>query len=641
MKKIRFTIGNKILGTFLALIFIFTLNAILSIITLNRSNEIIKENSEVINPSMAAINDFTLLVTRSKMLTTNWVYLNFNNIEDKEALKNLIDFEYPELKERIENISSNWKNEQEKMLMDSILNNFEELVEVEKEIMQALATFDDYEDGFTKMMQGDVIEDEVLPKTSKIINQLERLGKVKDEETKKADLSLLESFSSLRTMTISLGIIIVALGLISAFFMTRAITQPIKYIKGIILKLGKGELPSEDRKASFSKDEIGEMALAVESLVNGLKSTSQFADNIGNGNYDAEYTPLSENDVLGNALLEMRSNLKRVAEEDKKRNWATEGLAKFGEILRKNNDNINKLSDEIISNLIKYLKANQGGLFIINDENENDQYLSLAACYAWDKKKYLEQKIYIGDGLTGQAWMEKDTVYLTEVPNDYVNITSGLGEANPNSILIVPLKVNDEVFGVIEIASFNSFQRYEIEFVEKIAESIASTISSVKINERTQRLLEESTQMTEQMRSQEEEMRQNMEELQATQEEMERGQRDREDKENIISSTHMFFELNENNTIINVNGLVKELLKYDSSEILGKPFDSLLVAKEPFQDALDRMEKAKTWSGILQMNTKKNQAITLKISAGKSYDVFNDTNKYLIFATEIGTQILA
>ena len=273
------------------------------------------------------------------------------------------------------------------------------------------------------------------------------------------------------------------------------------------MKLGQGHLPDEQQSRKFNNDEIGEMAHAVENLVNGLKSTSNFAENIGRGNYDAEFTPLSEEDVLGNSLIEMRDNLKSVAEEDKRRNWSTSGLATFGEILRQNNDNIEKLSDDIISNLVKYLNCNQGGLYIINDDEE-EAYLELKACYAWDKKKYLEQRVHIGEGLTGQSWLEKDTVYLTEIPEDYITITSGLGEASPTSILIVPLKINDDVFGVLEIASFNEFKQYEIEFVEKIAESIASTVSSVKINEKTQRLLEESTEMTEQMRSQEEEMRQ-------------------------------------------------------------------------------------------------------------------------------------
>jgi transcriptional regulator with GAF, ATPase, and Fis domain len=222
-----------------------------------------------------------------------------------------------------------------------------------------------------------------------------------------------------------------------------------------------------------------------------LKATTQFAENIGNGKYDSQFQPLSEHDVLGNALLNMRENLARVAEEDKKRNWTTEGLAKFGEILRTNNNDVQKLSDEIISNLVKYLKANQGALYIIDDNEGEEPTMSMTACYAWDKKKYLNQKIHRGEGLAGQCWQEMDLIYLTDVPQNYIRITSGLGDANPNSILIVPLKVNDQIFGVVELASFNVLKDFEIEFVQKIAESIASTISSVKINARTQRLLEE------------------------------------------------------------------------------------------------------------------------------------------------------
>jgi hypothetical protein len=127
--------------------------------------------------------------------------------------------------------------------------------------------------------------------------------------------------------------------------------------------------------------------------------------------------------------------------------------------------------------------------------------------------------------------MEKETIQLTEIPDDYVEITSGLGKATPSYILLVPLKHEEDVLGVIEIASFRVFEKHEVEFTERVAQSIASTILSVKINARTRMLLEQSQQQAEEMLAQEEEMRQNMEELQATQEEMSRKAQEQKQRE--------------------------------------------------------------------------------------------------------------
>lgn len=633
MKKIRLTIGNKILGGFMTLILVFILYTVVTIVTVNNNAAITELNSKVINPSLTTIKDFKELVVRSKMLVTNWVYLQSNE-DDKEELRNLHAVEYPELKDKLQALMDRWDDKDQALKMDSVFNDFELVLEVQVEVMESLQTFEDYDDVIGYFMAQESIESQIIPMISEIIKDLEKIVDDNEVIAQASEQSVLEASEGLRSTSILLGVLITALGLVGAFWLARNITKPINYIKEIIVKLGKGVLPEESNR-KFSNDEIGEMAQAVAALVDGLKSTSFFAENIGNGKYDSEYQPLSDDDVLGNALINMRDNLKRVAEEDKKRNWATEGLAKFGDILRKNNDNISKLSDEIISNLVKYTKSNQGGLFIINDDDKDEPYLELAACYAWDKKKYLEQKIYEGEGLTGQAWLEQDTIYMTDIPDDYVMITSGLGEANPKCLLIVPLKVNDEVYGVLEIASFREFAEHERDFVEKLAESIASTISSVKINERTSKLLNESRELTEQMRSQEEEMRQNMEELQATQEEMERGQRDRQEKEQIINMTYMSIEMADDYRITSANSIASSTLKYGGGELEGMLFDSLVVSKNNLKQFKTSVAQGKPWSGALKLSGKGGEPITVNVSAGRIHDADTGGEKYLMFASDI------
>jgi putative methionine-R-sulfoxide reductase with GAF domain len=219
------------------------------------------------------------------------------------------------------------------------------------------------------------------------------------------------------------------------------------------------------------------------------------------------------------------AEIEAAKKEDEKRQWASNGIAKFSDILRTQYTNSQLMFDSIISNLVKYVGANQGGLFLMEGEKGEEQ-LRLVALYAYERKKYLAKTVALGEGVLGQSALEKSLVYLKEIPMNYVTITSGLGGAVPRSLVVVPLLLNDEVYGVIELASFKEFEGFEREFIQRIGESIASTVSTVRINDRTKTLLEELQQQTEEMKSQEEEMRQNMEELVATQEEMQRKERE-------------------------------------------------------------------------------------------------------------------
>ncbi len=228
---------------------------------------------------------------------------------------------------------------------------------------------------------------------------------------------------------------------------------------------------------------------------------------------------LENNEVeLKNTLIEVEKNKK--AEE--KRNWTTDGLAELSEIIRTTKDK-SQLYDSIINKLVRFGGANQGGLFIVR---EDEHVLEMVSCYAYERKKFIEKKIKFGDGLIGQCYLEKDIIYLTEVPEDYVNITSGLGHSLPRCIFLVPMINNEEVEGIIELAFFQPIEEHQKDFYKKAATIISSTVGNERIAEKTIRLLQQSQLQSNDLRTQEEEIRQNLEELQAMQEEVLRKERE-------------------------------------------------------------------------------------------------------------------
>lgn len=267
---------------------------------------------------------------------------------------------------------------------------------------------------------------------------------------------------------------------------------------------------------------LSALEASIQQETKRVQKLTGFIEAIASGNYTVDLNS-GDQDELNGTLITMRDRLRKNAEEDQQRNWASTGLAQGGEILRINN--AQELYDSVIKFVVKYTASNQGGLFVLTDDDQ-DKQLELVSCYAYERKKFLSRKVGIGQGMIGQCFLEKEKIHLVEIPEDYVNITSGLGAANPSSLLLIPLKTNDVVYGVLELASFKPYKDHEIEWVERLAESIASTVASVRANENMRQLLEQTQQQAEEMKSQEEEMRQNMEELSATQEEMSRKERE-------------------------------------------------------------------------------------------------------------------
>ncbi len=323
----------------------------------------------------------------------------------------------------------------------------------------------------------------------------------------------------------ALGFLIFDLALVAGLYIAfrKFVIAPVRDLKT--------DITAYRQKTPAFRNEIGSVTEEINNLLEQLKDARDFVTAISTGNLDIDYRSLdsehtSGKNALADALITMQNKLKDLTVEEQRRQWANEGLARFVDILRSSDDNISTLGDQIVSALVKYTNSNQGGLYVLNDDDEHNKHLELVSLFAFDIKKHEKQKLKLGEGLLGQTFLEKETTVLTEIPDEYIRITSGLGKANPRALLMVPLKVEDEVYGIVELASFSTYDQHEIAFVEKLAETIASTLASVKAAQKNRNLIEQFQAQTEEMRAQEEEMRQNMEELQATQEEMARKEKD-------------------------------------------------------------------------------------------------------------------
>lgn len=318
-----------------------------------------------------------------------------------------------------------------------------------------------------------------------------------------------------------IGITLIILILI---YISDNISKPLIQLRKKMDYIGKGALSEDYIPSKMASSEIKDIARSYSLITSGLKNSTQFAENIKRGNLDSDFNLLSSDDKMGKALLDMRAQLKdskeqqsKREEEERKRFWSSEGLSKLNEILRKNENSENYIFN-ILSFLVNYIDANQGGIFLRDDSDKTQKFI-LKAFYAYNRRKFLEKSFELGEGLVGNCAIEKQTTYFTEIPENYIQVTSGLGGTNPRSLILVPLKLENKVLGIIEVASFNNLEQYQIKFLESASLSIASAINMLETNKNTSKLLERTQQQAKEMAVQEEEMRQNMEELKATQEE--------------------------------------------------------------------------------------------------------------------------
>ena len=312
VKKDQLKVDIEIYIVFIILIGISVFNAIYCTMKIEKNQEITTHVIAVETPSIESLGQLNELVTRSRMLTTNWVYLPYNS-EDKQKLKGLIKISYPKIKSDIQNLMSRWTDAGNIPKTNKSFSQIESLIHVEIELTNSLNSFSDYEDPMKKFAAEEKVENIILPTAALISKELNSIITSKQTELERLHWAMQSSYRNLvwSVLAVAMGIILVVL--LAAFYLSHFMIMPVMKLRDYIKQLGRGEIPHIRLK--IKNNAVGQMTEAVISLTESFKTTAHFAYEIGEGRFDAQYTKLGEHDELGNALIQMRDKLNRAQYE--------------------------------------------------------------------------------------------------------------------------------------------------------------------------------------------------------------------------------------------------------------------------------------------------------------------------------------
>ncbi|MDB4878258.1 MAG: ATP-binding region ATPase domain protein [Gemmatimonadetes bacterium] len=281
---------------------------------------------------------------------------------------------------------------------------------------------------------------------------------------------------------------------------------------------GQAEVPGVAGTWKGLTDSVNAMA---NSLTVQVRNIADVATSVTKGDLTRQITveAQGELDELKTNINQMIANLRETTERNQEQDWLKTNLAKFSRMMQGQKD-LESVSRLIMSELTPLVSAHHGAFFIVDNE-AGGMMLKLIASYAYRARKHVANRFAIGEGLVGQAALEKQPILLQNVPDDYIQITSGLGEAPPRNIIVLPILFEGEVKAVIELASFLPFSQIHQMFLDQLTESIGVVLNMIQANMRTEELLEQSQKLTQELQSQSKELQQQQEELKRSNTELE------------------------------------------------------------------------------------------------------------------------
>ncbi len=402
-----------------------------------------------------------------------------------------------------------------------------------------------------------------------------------------------------------IGLIVLAL---VTWYVARNITTPLQQTTHILNNLAVGNVQDSEEIKITTHDELAEMSFALNTLLKALKVSADFATDIGKGNLENVFNPLSNEDMLGNALVQMRDSLIDLRKANDANAWMQDSIVKLSEVLQ-GEKSFTELGDQILSQLSEILDMQIASLFV-----EEEGILKLTSSYAYNIRKSNANEFKLGEGLVGQAALEQKTLVFTDVPDDYISIKSGLGERKPSVIVVVPLIFQNVISGVIEMGTVKELNPQQIEFLDQVSENIAIALRSISIRTEMSTLLNKTKEQAEELRVQqeelmeankelqsqtnalkvsEEELREQQEELKVTNEELGEKTKHLEQQKAFISEKNLQLEnaredLERKAEELSIASKYKSEFLANMSHELRTPLNSLLILSRDLADNVDK-----------------------------------------------------
>jgi signal transduction histidine kinase/CheY-like chemotaxis protein/HAMP domain-containing protein len=310
---------------------------------------------------------------------------------------------------------------------------------------------------------------------------------------------------------------------------------------GIEGKLGgQANVPGATGTWRQLTDNVNQLAA---NLTDQVRAISDVATAVTKGDLTQSIQVQARGEValLKDTINQMIVNLKQTTQKNTEQDWLKTNLARFSGMMQ-GQKTLEAVSDMIMSELTPLVSAHHGAFFVLEDE-EGAPILKLKSTYAYRERKHVSTTFHIGESLVGQCAKEKKPIVLTQVPADYVQISSGLGEAPPLNIVVLPVLFEREVKAVIELASFHAFSPIHQLFLDQLMVSVGVVLNVIKTNMRTEQLLLQSQSLTQELQSQSKELQLQQQELRRTNLALEKQALELEEKARLLAQQNAKVEI--------------------------------------------------------------------------------------------------